>query len=160
MFNRNADGDGKFATCLIKSSLQQANPFLHSTETMTTMLSRLTAAIIGGGSAGATPPQPPVAPAQAAEPQPEPSLAEAAQMAKDSIDGLQDAIKQLDAKKDQLLKKRPSVRLWPRGTWASALPPQRVSLARLLLCRSSTTSAAAVLKPWARLTPIAASSAY
>jgi hypothetical protein len=32
-------------------------------------------------------------------------------MAKDSIDGLQDAIKQLDAKKDQLLKKRPSVRL-------------------------------------------------
>jgi hypothetical protein len=37
---------------------------------------------------------------------------------------------------------------------------QRVSLARLLLCRSSTTSAAAVLKPWARLTPIAASSAY
>jgi hypothetical protein len=130
------------------------------TETMTTMLSRLTAAIIGGGSAGATPPQPPVAPAQAAEPQPVPSLAEAAQMAKDSIDGLQDAIKQLDAKKDQLLKKRPSVRLWPRGTWASALPPQRVSLARLLLSRSSTTSAAAVLKPWARLTPIAASSAY
>ena len=78
---------------------------------MTTMLSRLTAAIIGGGSAAATPPQPPVAPAQSTEPQPEPSLAEAAQMAKDSIDGLQDAIKQLDAKKDQLLKKRPSVRL-------------------------------------------------